>query len=165
MRSCAAHARQGFEGQPADGRIVLSRQDSQSENRRIVLRGASLLANRSDHLDCSCRIGNSTFHYDVGVSGRQVSFADVVGAALGTEDQEPLQTMPAIQHVAVPTSIVLSLILAWDRTALRSNSGRNVLSEVSHCHLQKVRRGLPVERGLNENPQASAQNRKDCWAS
>ena len=74
----------------------------------------------------------STFQQRLGVLGSQIPLADVIRATFGPENQESLQTAPAVQDIAVTASIILFLSLAGNRSALRSNAGRNVFGKILH---------------------------------
>ena len=122
VRADAADLAQVLESQGLGGRVAVCRHQRQGEDGRIVLGRATAVADLDDAVHGADAVGLDAADQRVVVFLHQIALADVVGAALGAEDQEPVEPGPVIDLPGVAAGRVRHLGRAGNRLRLRGGA-------------------------------------------
>ena len=125
VRPGAADPRQGLEGRL----VAHAGRDRQGEDRRIVPRRATRVADRDDRPDRPRRVGVQAADHRLRVLDREGPLGRVVRAPLAAQDQEPLEPLPVVDGEGVPAGRVRDHRQARDRLGLRRLAGAEVLED------------------------------------
>jgi hypothetical protein len=97
----------------------VGRHECQRKDRRVVLRRTAAIADLDDAVHGANPVGFDAADEGVVVLLHEILLGDVVGSALGTEDEEPIQAGPVIDLPSVAAGRVGHLGRARDGLRLR----------------------------------------------
>lgn len=119
VRSGAAHLRQVGERLGLGLGVSVRGDERQGKDGWVVLRRAAAVADLDDAVHGANPVGFDAADEGVVVLLHEITLGDVVGSALGTEDQEPVEAGPVIDLPGVTPSGVGHLGRARDGLRLR----------------------------------------------
>ena len=135
VRPDAADLREGRVGRAPRRLVTELGGHREGKDRRIVLGRTSRLGDSNDPVDGTKAVGGDAPRDAPSAVDRQLALGDVVGPALGAEDEEPVEARPVVERPRVAACRVRDLGGARNRLALRRDLGREQLGERKHDSL------------------------------